>query len=154
MIRMWIEGENMKAFPGAFLLGILSSCCSHQNCITPPPMETSEQNTFAASVAAQLAGAPATGSLSASYSDIVKATYDKLSDASNDKALFLFLTAIDCYLKDGKVGQDIAKQMAQLVQTKWSAKQGPPTARLVPLDKRSPDLAPKIHSVLKQVGLE
>lgn len=144
----------MKIFISAVIVTSLLACCSHQTCITPPPMETSEQSTVAASVAAQLAGAPATGSLSVSYSDIVKNTYDKIND--NDKALYLFLVAIECYLKEGQVGQDIAKSMATLVQNKWSAKQsaGSLTARKVPLDQRSPTIAPKIHSVLKQVGLE
>lgn len=144
----------MKVFFASFLVAFLVSCCSHETCIKPPPMETSDQTTLAASIAAQLAGAPATGSLSASYSEIVKATYDKISD--NDKAYYLFLVAIECYLKEGQVGQEIAKQMAQTVQTKFLAKQssGPLTARSVPLDKRSPDVAPRIHSVLKKVGIE
>ena len=144
----------MKSVLCAALTAALASCCSHSTCITPPPMSTEEQNTFAASVAAQLAGAPATGSLSVSYSNIVKDTYDRIND--NDKALYLFLVAIECYLKEGQVGQEIAKQMAQSVQNKWAAKQaaGSLTARSVPLDKRSPDVAPRIHAVLKKVGLE
>ena len=141
----------MKIFTAIPLLAILS-CCSHQPCITPPPMTTEEQNNVAASIAAQLAGAPATGSLSVSYSNIVKDSYDKLQD--NDKALFLFLLAIDCYLNEGKVGQDIAKNMAQAVQAKWGSKQGPVTARRIPLDQRSPDVAPRIHAILKRVGLD
>jgi hypothetical protein len=144
---------NMKAFLCAMLLLPLIACCSHGNCITPPPMESTDQTNLAASIAAQLAGAPATGSLSVSYSTIVKDTYDKLAD--NDKALYLFLVAIECYLKEGQVGQDIAKQMAQSVQTKWASKQNiNPAARVKTLDQRSPDVAPKIHSVLKKVGLE
>ncbi len=143
--------ENMKLFAVLPLLVVLS-CCSHQPCITPPPMTTEEQNNVAASIAAQLAGAPATGSLSASYSNIVKDTYDKLQD--NDKALYLFLLAIECYLNEGKVGEDIAKNMAQMVQIKWGSKQGPVTARKEPLDKRSPDIAPRIHAILNRVGLE
>lgn len=149
----------MKLFLG-LLLVFLVSCCSHESCITPPPMATSEQNTVAGSIALSLAGAPASGSLSGSYSSIVKNDYDKLAD--NDKALFLFLKAIDCYLKDGKVGQDIAKQMAQAVQTKWASKEAPsiPTARLNfkdhahKIDARSPDVAPGIHAILKKVGVE
>ncbi len=136
----------------ALSLVVLTSCCSHQSCITPPPMSTEEQNTVAASIAAQLAGAPATGSLSVSYSNIVKDTYDKLQD--NDKALYLFLLAIECYLNEGQVGQDIAKGMAETVRAKWGTKQGPLTSRRIPLDKRSPDIAPKIHEILKRVGLD
>ena len=142
----------MKTFLCLVLAFALASCCSHSQCITPPPMETSDQNTIAASIAVQLAGAPASGNLSTTYSDLVKNTYDKLAD--NDKALYLFLIAIDCYLKDGKVGEQIAKQMAQIVQAKWSSKQPPVTARIKPLDQRSPDVAPRIHEILKKVGLE
>lgn len=144
----------MKILVCAALAAALSSCCSHGTCITPPPMESSEQNTLAASVAAQLAGAPAGGSLSVSYSNIIKDTYDKIND--NDKALYLFLVAIECYLKEGQVGQDIAKQMATLVQTKWSAKQaaGPVTARSTKLEQRVPDLAPRIRSIQKKLGIE
>jgi predicted small lipoprotein YifL len=144
----------MKVPLAAALLTALASCCNHGPCITPPPMETSDQTTIAASVAAQLAGAPATGSLSATYSSIVKDTFDKLAD--NDKALYLFLVAIECYIKEGQVGQEIAKGMAQTVQAKWASKQAATslTARSKTLDQRSPGVAPRIHSVLKQVGLE
>lgn len=141
----------MKTAVCAALLALLSSCCSRGSCIKPPPMSSEEQNTVAANIAAQLAGAPAGGSLSVSYSNILKETYDKLSD--NDKALYLFLVAIDCYLEDGKVGQEIAKQMAQAVQAKWAAKQ-PLTARSTKLEQRVPELAPRIRSIQKRLGIE
>jgi hypothetical protein len=137
-----------------FLLAV--SCCSHEPCIVPPPMETNEQNSIAVGIAAQLASLPVGGSLSTTFSNTVHNTYDKLAD--NDKSLYLFLLAIECYLKEGRVGQDIARQMAQMVQTKWTEKETVGTKDLRPtlsrVDSRSPKLAPRIHSVMKKVGLE
>ena len=125
--------------------------CTPAPCITPPPMSTTEQDTFAASVAAQLQQLQAGGSLSASYTKIVQDTYDKLAD--NDKALYLFLLAIDCYLKDGKAGRDVAREMADVVKARWSARE-PAAARTLSIDRRSPDVAPKIHEIMRRVGLE
>ena len=145
----------------ALLLAVVSSCCTQHSCITPPPMTTDEQNSIAVGLAAQLANIPVGGSLSTNFSTIVKNEYDRLTD--NDKTLYLFLSAIDCYLKEGQVGQDIAKSMAQMVNTKWSAKETvgvPPTARidqkalLKKIDTRTPDYAPKIHALLQQFGQE
>jgi hypothetical protein len=139
-----------RFFLAALALLIVPACASGP-CIVPPAMDTSEQNTVAATIAANLAGAPASGNLSVNFSTIVKTDYDKLND--NDKALYLMLLAVECYLKEGKVGQDIAKQMAKLVQDKWGAKEA---ASRDPrkLDERSPTLAPRIHEIRKKVGLE
>lgn len=145
----------------AIFLAIVSSCCTQHSCITPPPMTTDEQNSIAVGLAAQLASVPVGGSLSTTFSTIVKNEYDRLTD--NDKTLFLFLQAIDCYLKDGKVGQDIAKSMAKMVNDKWSSKEtvaAPPTARIdLPalrkkIDTRTPAYATQIHSLLQKFGQE
>jgi len=156
-----LKTSIMTVRPAILALAILSSCC-HQPCITPPPMATSDQDTIAASIAAQLTAVPVGGSISGSYATVVTNTYDKLTD--NDKALYLFLIAIQCYLNDGKVGADIAKSMAAMVQAKWAAKDTPgtqaPTSRssmtasIAKIDARSPAVAPKIHEILKRVGLE
>lgn len=125
----------------AFLVATFASCCSKQSCITPPPMSTSEQDSIAIGIAAQLASIPVGGSLNTTFSTIVKNEYDRLTD--NDKTLFLFLSAIDCYLKEGQVGQDIAKTMAQIVKDKYSAKVAatPPTQRTGPSEYRSKNQA-------------
>lgn len=134
------------------VLALLVSCCSHQPCIQPPPMTTSEQTTIAANVAAQLTAVPVGGNLSGSYTNIVNNSYDKLAD--NDKALFLFLIAIECYLKEGKIGGGIAKQMAQLVRDRWGSKERGIGVTTKEIDRRSPDYAPRIHDMLKKVGIE
>lgn len=139
----------MKIAVSAALLAVLSSCCSRGPCIKPPPMESSEQNTVAANIAAQLAGAPAGGSLSISYSNIIKESYDKLSD--NDKALFLFLTALQCYLHEGQVGAEIARTLAEGVRQKWLTKDNAiPTARKI----IRPELTAKINAIYKELGVK
>lgn len=148
----------MKHLPIA-LLSLLMACCTvDRPCIQPPPISDDQQHSIALGVSASLISAPISGSLTTNFTNVVNTKYDTLVD--NDKALFLFLTAIECYLKEGEAGQEIAKSMATLVQNKWAAREAPPTARvsipalLTKVDTRTPDLAPRIHSILKKVGLE
>ena len=141
----------MRRIAVALAAALVVPACAHPPCITPPPMATSEQDQVAASVAAQLQQLPVGGNLSASYSQIVQTTYDKLAD--NDKSLYLFLLAIDCYLKDGKVGREIAQQMAQIVQARWAARETS-AKDLGTLDRRSPDIAPKVHAILSRIVLK
>ena len=131
----------------AFLAATFISCCNHQPCIQPPPMSTDEENSVAISLAAQLANIPVGGSLSTTFSNIVKNEYSMLND--NDKTLYLFLTAIQCYLQEGKVGEDIARQMAQIVKDKYDTKAPPPTARVVPSEYRSKD-----QELLRKFGVK
>jgi hypothetical protein len=142
-----------------FLLAV--SCCAHGPCIVPPAMETTEQHNIAVGIAATLAQLPAGGSLNTSFSSTVHTTYDKLAD--RDKSLYLFLIAIECYLKEGEVGQVVAGQMAQLVREEWASKEPstePPGTRDLRkvstknIDKRNPIVAPRIHEILKKLGQE
>jgi hypothetical protein len=115
-------------------------------------MATSDQNSMAASVSAQLAALPVGGSFSGSYSNIVTNSYDKLGD--NDKSLYLFLLAIDCFLDDGKIGQDIAKQMAKLIMAKWSERE--PKSREFSAFRGTisrSDKSAEILAMLKKIGV-
>lgn len=131
---------------------LVSGCFWSRPCITPPPMATSDQNSMAASVSAQLAALPVGGSFSGSYSNIVTNSYDKLGD--NDKSLYLFLLAIDCFLDDGKIGQDIAKQMAKLIMAKWSERE--PKSREFSAFRGTisrSDKSAEILAMLKKIGV-
>jgi hypothetical protein len=136
--------EPMKILPALLLL--LAACCTPEPCITPPPMSSAHDNEVAIGISAQLSGIPVGGSLSTSFKNIVNTQYDQLDE--NDKALFLFLRAIDCYLKDGKAGEDVAQVMAQLVKDKYSAKAAaaPVGARILPLSRTH--LGPQINALL------
>ncbi len=127
----------------AVILIVLQGCSAQKNCIQPPPMTSIEQDQVAGAVALQLANVPVGGNVSANFSTTLNQTYDKLDEP--DKALFLYLTAIECYLKEGKVGEDIANQMAQLVREKYGSK---PTARTVPFGSRS--YAAQVNAMLVQ----
>jgi hypothetical protein len=137
--------EAMKILP--VLLLVLGSCCSTaEPCITPPPMQSDRDNEIGLGISVQLAQVPVGGSLSANFKNILNTKYDLLDE--NDKALYLFLKAIDCYLKDGKVGEAIATDMAAAVRAKYLVKAGtaPPTARTVPLAKST--VGPAANSLL------
>ena len=148
----------MKAFLPTLLL--LAACCgTSEPCIVPPPMETNEQHQIAVGIAATLSSLPVGGNLSTNFQHTVHNNYDKLAD--NDKSLYLFLIAIDCYLKEGEVGQDIAKQMVQIVREKWSKKEiaANPNERdlrpdLKKIDKRTPAVAGRIHQIMKKLEQE
>jgi len=105
-------------------------------------MSTSQQDSIAAGIALELAGAPASGNLKGSYSSIVNESYDKLAD--NDKALFLFLRAIECYLDDGEAGQIIAQQMAKVVTSRWEER-APATRTISPITEENDRMLRRIH---------
>jgi len=140
------------------------SLCSKQPCITPPPQSSSEQNTVATALALQLANLPVSGNISENFQHVMSAVFQQLTD--NNSAYYMTLCAIDCYLKEGQIGEDIAKQLAAGVQQKWLSVAVPPSAapnraqipveavHTVFLDHMSPGLAPRIHEIRKKLGLE
>lgn len=130
------------------ILVVIHGCAPQKNCIQPPPMSSNEQDQIAGAVALQLANVPVGGNVSANFSATLNQTYDKLDEP--DKALFMYLTAIECYLKEGKVGEEIAGQMAQLVRDKYGAKaaMAPSTSRAVPFGTRS--YAAQVNALLSK----
>lgn len=116
----WITIVYMLAVCSLCATGI--GCESTESCITVPATSSEKDRSVLIKAKAQLAQVPASGDLETRFNNIVKEEFDTISD--EDKALFLFLTAIDCYLQRGAVGEQIALDMSQTVRARWGARKG------------------------------
>ena len=97
------------------LLTLLTGCA----CITPAIEKENIKNTRVLEAAAKLDKIQSSGNIKADFSKELDETFGKLSDSNTE--LYLFLTAIECYLKHGKIGQAIAVDLAQGVRKKYLA---------------------------------
>lgn len=140
-----------------FVFLLLASTGCRTCSITPPPTSTSADRTNAVEISSQLSKIVNAANITASFDSSVQNNFDKLSDSN--AALLLFLNAIDCYLSHGKIGQDVANQMAQVVKQRWGAANGlaggMPT--LSPIEKHiiaeSPD-SEAITARLNEFGIQ
>jgi hypothetical protein len=107
-------------------------CHTATSCITPPITSSESDHTNAVDLSVQLTKIEASGDIKLSFENTVKQNFDKLNDSN--AALLLFLNAIDCYLQRGKIGHDVAIEMADVVRARWGAKNG--------LSGSSPTLSP------------
>ena len=108
---------------GGVLCCLLCSCADKiTSCITAPATSSEHDRSIMLKAEAELEQVPVSGNVQTGFKDIVKRQFDTISN--EDKALFLFLTAIDCYLQRGVVGEEVARQMAQLVRERWGARKG------------------------------
>jgi hypothetical protein len=131
-------------------------------CIAPPPAKllSDRETPFLANITADLQkiGLQDGPDVKDRFASRLQGEFDTLSDPN--ASLFLFLEAIDCYLKNGKVGEDVARSMAGLVMTRWSAKQGlapAPSGGLSPDERNAIAASPlrnQILGLLVTVGIE
>jgi hypothetical protein len=112
----------------AILLGA-AACAARPPipCIAPPCVgsykyQTDEKSALDVSAKLQKIALDAGVKLQDEFKTVLEENFDKMSDSN--VALYLFLNAIDCYLKSGKVGQDVAKMMAGTVHTRWGSSKG------------------------------
>lgn len=122
---------------------ILAYGCTSLNCITPPPGMQEEKRKVAAEIAGKLTkigAAENEGKLKADYEGFLKTEFATLSDRNT--SLYLFLSAIDCYLKHGKVGHEIAREMAATVRKQW--------ASLIGLSGAEPLLSPRERDEIRK----
>ncbi len=81
------------------------------------------QRDIAADIAGELETLPKNkteAEVKAGWKKQVEVNFGRLSDAN--MSLFLFLRAIECYLKHGQVGGEIAKILALDLKNWWSAR--------------------------------
>jgi len=105
-----------------FLLMVLSwfvalAGCAKKPCILPALQRQQITDKKAVEVGGQLQQLPASGNLKTDFQKSVDQNFSQLPN--EDMALFLFLTAIDCYLQRGEAGKDIAATLAQGVREKY-----------------------------------
>lgn len=129
-----------------------------ESCIQPPATAVTGEDAIIGKIAVDLVEKVVVdGSAEANFKSIVKADFSKLSD--RNISLLLFLRAISCYLDQGLVGEEIARQMAQFVREEWSAqagfrgKDGPLTPLELRYIEQSPD-SEEIVSKLKGLGIQ
>lgn len=141
--------------PGSALL-----CgCNGESCIKPPPLKSEADRKAAVTLAAELEKLNVDAKIQTDFGKVVNTAFDKLSE--DNMTLYLLLSSIECYLKHGKIGQEVAKEMAQLVRTRWAAKAGLMGAadnRLTPRERdligQSGDMAPKILEQFNRIGIQ
>lgn len=125
---------------------------SIDSCIQPPASSVVGEDKVAVEVAAKLAELPIDASLKTEFSKLLKAEFGALSD--RNASLLLFLRAIECYLKLGIVGEEIARDLAKMVREEWSAqvgfrgKDGP----LTPLEKAFIQKSSESSEILDLLG--
>jgi hypothetical protein len=125
-------------------------------CVTVPPVSSEDQRKAATDIALKLEKLKTSGGIEAEFDKTVKSEYAKLSD--ENMALLLFLNAIHCYLQDGKVGQEVAATMAQVVRDRWASKKGIQggTPKLSPLEKdelRQSEYKADLEARFRELGL-
>ena len=132
--------------------------CSQETCIKPPPLKSEADRKAAVTIAAQLEKLNADATIKTDFGNVVNTAFDRLSE--DNMTLFLLLSAIECYLKHGKIGETVAQEMAQVVRTRWASKaglMGASDTRLTPRERdlieRSGDMAPKILEQFNRVGI-
>jgi hypothetical protein len=103
--------------PTVLLIGLMA--CKTDQCIIPALERQKVTDKKSIDVAAKLEHLPASGNVKTEFEKNVDQNFSTLP--SEDTALFLFLTAIDCYLRRGEVGQEIARVLAQGVREKYLA---------------------------------
>ncbi len=130
-------------------------------CVAPPPKNAASKTDYelGVKVAADLQklGGNVGAELKNAFETELNANFPKMSD--ENVALYLFLNAITCYLKNGKVGEQVAIEMAATVRAKYGAKNKlmgvgekvTPVERAL-IDKSS--LATAIHRELRYLSLE
>lgn len=99
-----------------------ATCRPNTSCITPPITSSESDRTNAIEITAQLTKIVTAVDVKTSFQNCVKQNFDKLNDSN--AALLLFLNAIDCALQKGKIGQDVAIELAKVVHERWGAKNG------------------------------
>ncbi|MEO0652309.1 MAG: hypothetical protein AAFZ65_16675 [Planctomycetota bacterium] len=113
-----------RSLPTVLLLTLLTAGCASTpdvGCITPPPVLTASQRTTALEIAADLEAIPK-GNLAFDFQDAILLNFDRLSDPN--ACLYLYLKAIECYLDQGKVGRDLAAELAGYVRVAWARRCG------------------------------
>ena len=94
-------------------------CCRNDHCVEPPLLKQESDKSVAIDIAAKLDKLPLTADLKTEFKDTLNQEFNKLSD--KNASLLMFLQAIDCYLKAGKAGEDLARQLFTLVRDWWAA---------------------------------
>jgi hypothetical protein len=100
---------------------LLAACCSQDvpvACVVPPPTSQAADHSKLVTLSVKLEKLPLDADFSAKFNDTVSQSFQTLSD--KNATLYLFLQAIDCYLRHGKVGERIAQEMADFVRASWA----------------------------------
>lgn len=140
-----------------FLISTTGCVTPKATCITPPLTHSESDRKAAIEISGKLEKIPISGTLKLDFEKTLKSDFDKLSDTN--AALLLFLNAIDCYLQRGKVGHEIAKEMAAIVRSKYAAAAGlqGTDAVLTPIERsliQKSTEADKILGRLRQFGIQ
>jgi hypothetical protein len=131
---------------------ITQTGCKQESCITPALEREKITSTRVIEAAATLEKLSTSGKLKADFTSELDKNYGKLADKNTE--LFLFLTAIECYLSHGKVGEEIAKVLAEGVREKYLPKAGE-TTEISSLERgliRNGDHAEAILETFKRLG--
>lgn len=92
-------------------------------CVVPPPTLAASSHEIALDLSVKFMSLPVSPTMSTDFKNASSEAFDKLSD--DNAAYYMSLQAIDCYLREGKVGQAVALQMAADVQARWLQKPHP-----------------------------
>lgn len=150
----------MKRLIGIVALTLLTSAFGCK-CIEQPLTHSEQTKKAIVDVSAKLEKLPAQGDVKTNFEQSVKTDFATLND--DNTALLLYLNAIDCYLRHGKIGGEVAKELVEIVRKWWGAKHGfspggPLPGALQPVEKstikQSPENAAKIFARFRQFGID
>lgn len=91
-------------------------------CIQPPAEYVKGEDKVANEITAKLAKLDVEATAKSEFGSTLQANFSKLSD--RNVSLLLFLRAIDCYLEQGVVGEELARDFARMVREEWSEQAG------------------------------
>lgn len=89
----------------------------------PPPESALRSDAKTLELAGKLKTAMESGDVKAGYKAVLDGSFGKLSEANTE--LYLFLKAIECYLKQGKPeGNEMARVMATMLRERLAVRSG------------------------------
>ena len=108
-----------------YLILLLLAGCSSQPCIQPPPTSTQETRDIVIGLSAKFAAIPVSPTLQADFKRTVNTVYQQLNDVNT--AYYVAFQAAFCFAKEGKFGQEIARQILLDLEADWKARSGKTT---------------------------
>jgi hypothetical protein len=101
---------------------VLLAGCATQPCIQPPPTSTQETRDIIIGLSAKFSAIPVSPTLQTDFKQTVNTVYQQLNDVNT--AYYVAFQAAYCFAKEGKFGQEIARQILKDLEDDWKKRSG------------------------------